>query len=296
MTDDLMAIAAGIIVGTLARYWMMSRDVRQYPSYPHAVINHLALGFLAATLGAVAVPALAAEEYTAVTFLALAATQFREVRNMEREMLGTLEHSEMVVRGPDFIEGIARTFEARNYLVLLVALITSAITFWVGLIWGVVAGILTAVAVKMLKRGKKIGDIAKVRPGDFRFEGPDLFIEDIHIMNLGLQEIRQEYEEKGRALVIEPHDDNAREILANVGQRQAIAHDAASLLGIHRDVDTAEFTPLLRRDTDTGRIGMIMVPIEPDTECLVMAVKNVPVLESALVNPLASGAGRCASD
>lgn len=296
MNINLMAIATGIIIGTLSRYWMMTRDVRQYPSYPHAVVNHLALGFLAATLGAVAVPALAAEEYTAVTFLALAATQFREVRNMERQMLETLEHSEMVARGPDFIEGIARTFEARNYLVLLVALVASGFTFWLGIVWGIPAGIITAVAVKSLKRGKKIGDIAKVRPGEFRFEGPNLFVEDIHIMNLALQEIQDIYMEKGRAVILEPYDDSAREILANVGQRQAIAHDAASLLGIHRDVDTAEFTPLLRRDTDTGRIGMIIVPIEPDIECLVMAIKNSPILESALVNPLASRAGKCASD
>jgi uncharacterized protein len=296
VSKEFWAISTGIIVGTIARYWMMRRDVRQYPSYPHAVVNHLALGFLAATLGAVAVPALAASEFTAVTFLALAATQFREVRSMERQMLDALEHSELVPRGKDFIEGIARTFEARNYLVLFVALVTSGVTLRFTMVPGILAGIIATAFVRRFMRGKVVKDIAKVRPGEFRFEGANLFVEDIHIMNLGLKDVRETYLERAKAVVLEPFDDNGREILANVGQRQAIAHEAASLLGVHRDVDTAEFTPLLRRNPDTGRIGMIIVPLEPDSKCLVMAVENVPVLESAVVNPLGSRAGRCASD
>lgn len=296
MSNVFWAIATGIAVGTLARYLMMRRDVRQYPSYPHAVVNHLSLGFLAATLGAVAIPALAAEEYTAVTFLALAATQFREVRSMERQMLVALEPSKLVPRGKDFIEGIARTFEARNYLVLFIALITSGFSLWLGFVSGILAGIITAAIMRNLMGGKAIKDIAKVRAGEFRFEEYNLFVEDIHIMNVGLKNTRKIYEERAKAVVLEPFNDNAREILANVGQRQAIAHEAASLLGIYRDVDTAEFTPLLRRNPETGRIGMIILPLEPDMECLLQAVRHVPVLESAVTKPLASRAGRCAAD
>lgn len=296
VSNVFWAIASGIAVGTLARYLMMRRDVRQYPSYPHAVVNHLSLGFLAATLGAVAIPALAAKEYTAVTFLALAATQFREVRSMERQMLVALEASKLVPRGKDFIEGIARTFEARNYLVLFIALITSGVSFWLGSASGILAGIIATAIVRKLMGGKAIKDIAKVRAGEFRFEEYNLFVEDIHIMNVGLKNTRKIYEERAKAVVLEPFNDNAREILANVGQRQAIAHDAASLLGIYRDVDTAEFTPLLRRNLDTGRIGMIILPLEPDMACLLQAVQHVPVLESAIAKPLASRAGRCAAD
>ncbi|MDW7651620.1 MAG: YIEGIA domain-containing protein, partial [Bacillota bacterium] len=241
-------------------------------------------------------PALAAQEYTAVTFLALAATQFRDVRNMEREMLEKLDRSVMVSRGPDFMEGIARTFEARNYLVLFVGLVASGVTFMSGAAPGILAGLLAAAGIRQFMRGKLIKDIAKVRPAKFRFEGANLFIEDIHIMNLGLPEVRETYKKLGRAVILEPFDDNAREILANNGQRRAIAHDAAALLGIHRDVDTPEFTPIVRRNTETGRIAMIIVPIEPDTECLLQAVQNVPVLESAIVKPLGSRAGRCAAD
>jgi uncharacterized protein len=76
----MQATFAGVIIGTLTRYYLLRRDYRQYPSYPHGVVANLSLGFIAAVIGAVAIPALAEKEFTAVTFLALAATQFREVR------------------------------------------------------------------------------------------------------------------------------------------------------------------------------------------------------------------------
>ena len=296
MQKDILTIICGVVMGTLSRYWMMRRDFRQYPSYPHATVTHLALGFVAATLGAVAIPAIAAKEYTAVTFLTLAATQFRDVRNMEREMLTALDQSKLVSRGADFIEGIARTFEARNYLVVFVSLTTSLFTFIFSPLLGILAGVFALLLVRRFMRGYLICDVAKVRAAKVHFKGPNLFVEDIHIMNLGLPEIKKIYEERGRGVILEPLDDNGREILANVGQRQAIAHDAAMLLGIHRDVDTAEFTPLVRRKADTGRVGMVIVPIEPDIECLVAAVNNVPVLESAFVSPLQSRIGRIAAD
>ena len=296
MNSEIAAIVAGITLGTVSRYWMMRRDFRQYPSYPHAVVNHLAIGFVAAVLGAVAVPAIAAKEYTAVTFLALAATQFREVRSMERDMLTAIDKTLLVSRGSDFIEGIARTFEARNYLVVFVSLLTSLITYIVSPVAGVAAGIIAIASTKYLMGGKVIGDIAVVRPAKVRFEGANLFVDDIHIMNLGLEQVQKIYEELGRAVIIEPIDDTAREILSNVGQRQAIAHDVAMLLGVRRDVDSAEYTPLLRRKLETGRVGMVIVPIEPDMKCLIEAVKNVPVLESTFVKPLKEKAGRCASD
>ena len=296
MEKDILTIICGVAMGTVARYWMMRRDFRQYPSYPHATVTHLALGFVAATLGAVAIPAIAAKEYTAVTFLALAATQFRDVRNMEREMLSALEQSKLVSRGPDFIEGIARTFEARIYLVVFVSLTTSLFAFIFSPLAGILAGVFAMLLVRRFMRGYLVRDVAKVRPAKVHFNGPNLFVEDIHIMNIALPEIKKIYEERGRGVIIEPLNDNGREILANVGQRQAIAHDTAMLLGVHRDVDTAEFTPLVRRKLDTGRVGLVIVPIEPDIECIVEAVKNVPVLESAFVKPLQAKVGRSAAD
>ena len=114
MPEYLVVIAAGILAGTLSRIILLRSDYRQYPGYPHGYLSHLLLGFIASALGAVAVPAVMKPEYTAVTFLALAAQQFREIRDMERRTLESLVRIELIMRGLDYIEGISRTFESRN--------------------------------------------------------------------------------------------------------------------------------------------------------------------------------------
>ena len=296
MDQLLTAITLGVVIGTGARYLMLRSDYRQYPTYPHGAVIHLSLGMIAAFLGAAAIPALVEREFTAVTFLALAAQQFRDVRSIERKMLEGLEQSELVPRGPDYVEGIARVFEARNYLVILIALLVSGVMIYSGFPAALAAGFLGVAAANKFMRGQTMKDIAIIREGEIRFEGPNLFVENIHFMNLGTREARETVMERGLGIIIEPLNDDARATLANTGQRQAIAHDAAAQLGIYRDVDTAEFMPLVRRNLDTGRIGLIILPIEKDVESLIKAVSGVPVLESALKKPTRSPAGREAAD
>ena len=79
MNEYTLPIAFGVIVGTLSRIYMLRSDYRQYPTYLHGKIIHIALGFIAAGLGTVAIPSILEEEFTAVTFLTIAASQFREV-------------------------------------------------------------------------------------------------------------------------------------------------------------------------------------------------------------------------
>lgn len=292
----LQAMLNGVFFGVVIRYALLKRDYRQYPSYPHGVVTHLSLGFIAAVIGSVAVPALAEREYTAVTFLALAATQFREVREMERTMLQNLDQTGLVPRGSEYIEGIARVFEARNYLVMLASLLVGGVTFWVNFFSGTVIGLVSLLASRKLMGGKVIAQIARVREGEVWFEGPNLFVEDIHFMNLGREQVKETYLKRALGVIIEPYNDNARATLASNGQRMAIAHDAAALLGVYRDVDTAEFMPIVRRDLDTGRIAMVIVPMEKDVELLIEAVKRVPVLESAFMIPLKTYIGRKAAD
>jgi len=290
------ALITGVLSGTLIRYFMLRRDYRQYPSYPHGVVTHLSLGFIAAFIGAIAIPALAEREFTAVTFLALAATQFREVRDMERMMLQKLDQTWLVPRGPDFIEGMARVFEARNYLVMLTSLLVGGAVFWGNVFLGVAAALILLLAIRKLMSGKIVAQIAHVREGEVRFEGANLYVENIHFMNLGTEYVKDVYRQKGLGVIIEPFNDDARATLSNNGQRMAIAHNAAALLGIYKDVDTAEFTPILRRDLETGRVGLVIIPIEKDLYYLLEAVKKTPVLESALSTPLKTSVGRKASD
>ncbi|MFY9114726.1 MAG: YIEGIA family protein [Dethiobacteria bacterium] len=296
MEKYLLASIAGVVAGTIGRYYMLRSDYRQYPSYPHGVVTHMSLGLIAAVLGAVAIPALAEREFTAVTFLALAATQFRDIREIERKTLTNIDRSELVARGPDYVEGIARVFESRNYLVILIAIISSGSAYYGGIEIALLTSIPAILASNRLMRGKQVGQIATVRSGEVRFEGVNLYVENIHFMNLGTERARRQVLERGLGVIIEPLDDNARETLANLGQRKAIAHEAASQLGVYRDVDTAEFMPIVRRNVDTGRIGLIILPIEKDIDCLIKAVKRVPVLESALSKPLQSAAGSGAAD
>jgi len=300
-------ILVGLVLGVLARWYLLRLDYRQYPSYPHGYLTHLAFGVIAAFVGAVAVPALAAREFTAVTFLALTAQQFRDIRNLERETLTRMEEDLLVPRGADYIEGIARVFEARNYMVIFVALLASTATQvslgypFLGLkpyasIVGVVVGAVTIFFSIKFMSGKSIGDIGVVREGKVRFDGPGLYVDDIYIMNVGLKSARKAIQEGGLGVVIEPKDDNARDTLGNLGQRQAISHDVAAVLGVKKDYATPEFTPLVRRNLENGQLGMIFVPMEPDMEALLEVVRRVPVLEATRGRAMYTRAGRKASD
>jgi hypothetical protein len=174
-----IVIATGIVAGIINRWLLLRSDYRHYPTYPHGQLIHLALGFIAASLGAVAVPAIAKPDYVAVTFLVLAAQQFREVRNMERETLMKLEESKIISRGTAYIEGIARVFEARNYLVIMTALATSAAVQLGGLKYAfLVAPIIIIITLKLMG-GSFIGDIAQVEKARVHFQGSLLMVDDV---------------------------------------------------------------------------------------------------------------------
>ncbi|KNF08711.1 hypothetical protein CLPU_5c00180 [Gottschalkia purinilytica] len=294
-------IVPAILVGFISRLAMLKIDYRQYPSYPQGVFTHLTLGIIASALGAVAVPALADNEFSAVTFLSLAAQQFREVRNLERQSLDNIEPTELVARGTAYIEDIAKAFEARNYVTMIVSLIVSIVIYLmtrmnIGLVYsisiGLIVGIVSLIYLNKAISRETLEDIAEVKIAKISFEGPLLRINDTVIMNIGSEKSRQIYKENGIAVEIIPHDKNGIETLANTGQRQAIQHNAAALLGIRKDVDEPDFTPIARRDPHTGRVVMSIVAMDPDEDCLVEAVKQTIVLESSRRKPLNSKIGR----
>ena len=296
MEHYLAVSLAGIITGVVTRFVLLRVDYRQYPGYPHGFVTHLSLGFIAAALGAVAVPALLEPDYAAFTFLALAAQQFRDIRSMERQTLESLEESELVQRGKDYIEGIARTFEARNFLVMGTAFITALITQYLGILAGGAAGIVLVLLSLLLKSGDSIGSICEVVPAKLNFKDTILYVDHINIMSVGLKSSREKILEQGLGVLIKPKNDDARATIHDIGQRLAIAHTAATILGTKKDVDLPEYTPMLRKDPDTGAVGFYIVPNEPDIEALVEAVRQAPVLESAASRPLKSRTGRYASD
>ncbi|GAB2574427.1 YIEGIA family protein [Gracilibacillus alcaliphilus] len=285
MNEYTYPILFGILIGVVARMVMLRSDYRQYPTYLHGKIIHLALGFIAASLGAVAVPAIMEMEYTAVTFLTIAASQFREVRNMERNTLTELDGYELVPRGNTYIEGIAIAFESRNYLVIFTSLATT-LAF---LIWNFYLAVLVAIVcfiiTKKYMSGSTLGEIVSVEQSTISFEGAGLYVDNIYIMNIGLPERQKEILKYGMGFIITPKNFNARTTIANLGQRQAILHDVSISLGVFRDSGTPALVPLIKRDLDDGRIGVFILPQAQDVDKAIQVIRAVPVLENAIRMP-----------
>jgi hypothetical protein len=280
--EHLVLILTAIVMGTLARILTIKEDYRQYPSYPNGYLIHLITGFIAASLGAVAIPALTTKNFVAVTFLALAIQQFRDVRKTEKESLKDLENTEYTPRGDAYIDGIAKTFESRNYFALIVALLT-ALTMqwvdskstWINIVSGVAVGFIVLFVLKRFSKGKVVGDIADVKEGKVEVKGSELYVDGIYVSNLlGTENARKLFEDEGLAVVIYPREEHFRITLDNFGQRQAILFEATRALGIKR----YHFT---RKEYETGRIVTALVPLKKEIDAFIEVVKKTPLLESS---------------
>lgn len=285
INDNMLAVIIGVVIGFISRILMLRTDYRQYPTHRHGKVIHLSLGFIAAGLGSVAVPALMEENYTAITFLGLAAQQFRDVRNMERETLSKLDGLELVPRGVTYIEGIAMVFEGRNYLVIFTAFFTSLTTIITNWKWGLLIGVISYFLNRFLMSGKNVQDIAEVKKGEVRLEGPHLYVNDIYIMNIGLTINQELIKKHGMGILIKPNNLNGIVTLANLGQRQAILHNLSTILGVYRDSGEPALVPLSKRDLNSGQLAVFFLPQDKNEEKAIEIVKLVPVLENALRLP-----------
>lgn len=285
-----IGILFGVVFGVLARLTMLRTDYRQYPTYPHGRVIHLSLGVVAAALGAVAVPSLFDKNYTAITFLSLAAQQFRDVRNMERNTLTKMDEMELVPRGGTYIEGIAMVFEGRNYLVIFTAFVSSLFAILLNAYWGIGAGLVALLIAQYFKTGKSVGHAADIEIAEVRLEGPDLYVGDIYIMNVGLAADRDIILRQGIGLILKPKNRNFRVTLANLGQRQAMLHDLSTILGVYRDSGEPQLVPLGKLDMNDGRLGLFILPQERDPEKAKQVLLKVPLLESAVRMPSESPA------
>lgn len=291
MDKYLWPVVVGTLLGFVARFILMRTDFRQYPTYPTGRIIHLSFGFIAAFIGAVAVPSVLESDWAAVTFLGLAATQFREVRKMERETLEKIDNKELVKRGEAFIEGMAQAFEGRNYIVMFAALITTLLCIYK--IWvGIIVGIILVFLVRTRIKGKMLTEMAMISEGEIRFEGPNLYVSDIHIKNVGLEESRKVIQEKAVGAIITPNNENSIVTLSHLGQRQAMLHHIANVLGSYLDSGEPDLIPLSKRDMEDGRIALFFLPREKDFAQIKEVLKHVPILDSAIRLPRQSNKGK----
>lgn len=292
MNEYTFPILYGMVTGVLARLYMLRTDYRQYPTYLHGKIIHIALGFIAAGLGTIAVPAIMEKEFTAITFLTLAASQFREVRNMERNTLTELDRYELVPRGSTYIEGIAVAFESRNYLVILTSL-SVTLTYLIFGFWAAfVVTIICFIVARILMSGSTLKDIVEIQYAKPHFEGAGLYVDDIYIMNIGIPEKRELVLKYGMGFILKPKTFNARTTIANIGQRQAILHDVSTALGVYRDTGEPSLVPLAKRDLADGRVGVFVLPQCPNKDIAVKVIGNVPALENAIRMPTESKANK----
>lgn len=295
--EYLILIATGILTGSVARLITLQIDYRQNPSYPNGYFIHLVAGFISSALGAVAIPALIEKDFAAFTFLALAVEHLRDIRRIEAESLEKLEETEFTTRGAAYIDGIAKTFEARNYISLLTALATvfamllfDSVQRDLNMILGILAGTIVFLALKVFTKGKRIGDICTIRPGEIKVEGSELFVDGIFVSsNLGTDYSRELFKNEGIAVVIEPKKDIFRITLENYGQRQAILFEALRTFGVKR----YHFT---RRSFSTGQIIIAFIPVIHDINKLIEVLKQTPILENSrkirrlIKNPFIGGA------
>ncbi|MGI6663497.1 MAG: YIEGIA domain-containing protein [Bacillota bacterium] len=126
------------------------------------------------------------------------AEQFRSIRGMERDSLKALEDNELVPRGTEYIENIARVFETRYYIVIVVAAATAL-------------GVLAAVSAhggRLGRRGLHVGrrphsgrdhrrDGRVWRAAPVAVRGSDVWVGDILIFSVGLKESQEFIREMG---------------------------------------------------------------------------------------------------
>lgn len=292
MTPYLLPVLIGILFGFISRITLLRTDFRQYPTYPQGRMIHLSFGFIAAFIGAVAIPAVLESDWTAVTFLGLAATQFRDVRKMERETLEKIDEDELVKRGTPFIEGMAQAFESRNYLVMFTGLVTTlcaVFSIWFGIVGGIVMLIIVR---KNMSNNSALLNIADVTEGEIYFKGPTLYVDDIVIKNVGLEESRKIITEKAVGVIVKPFNQNSIVTLSHLGQRQAMLHQVATVLGSYLDSGEPAFVPLAKRNLEDGRIALFIMPREKDFHQIQTVIEHVPVLDSALRMPRKADKGK----
>ncbi|MCU6711932.1 YIEGIA family protein [Paenibacillus sp. J5C_2022] len=274
----LVMIVTASVAGLLARALTIKQDYRQYPSHPNGYLIHFVTGALAAALGAFIVPTLMTKNFVAVTFLSLAIQQFREVRKTERDSLKDLEGSEYTTRGDSYIDGIAKTFEARNYFALLVAFAVSLtmqilqLPDWIEIAAGLLVGLLLFVLLRRFTRGKSVEDIANITQGSIEIKGSELYVDGMLVTNAaGEEEAKQFFTEEGIAAVIHPHKPQLRIVLEHFGQRQAMLFEVTRAIGKKRYC----FQNLME-----GKVIIALVPIIHNFELMRETLLNTPLLET----------------
>ena len=166
------AFITAMIIGTLCRFFVLRVKDKQYPSRPQDYIEQIIVAALASSLGAIALPALIDKEFSALTFLAVGIQQFQSLSQQEQITLENIEKDEIIEKGQPYINEIASTYEARSYISLFSALISSIIYIYVArkydagilscTLLAILGGVIVALIFRRLLRRKSVNDVADI--------------------------------------------------------------------------------------------------------------------------------------
>lgn len=285
------AFIVSAVIGILARFIVLRITDKQYPSRPQDYLEQIIMSGLAASLGAIAFPALIDKEFSALTFFAVAIQQFQGVASQERITLKNIDENELVPKGAAYIEEIASTYEVRSYISLFSSLGASVIYIFLArrykleAIWCALAaaiiGIIIGLIFRRYLRRNSLGDIADVVEAKITFEESALLVNEVFINNIGLEATRKRYIEDGLAVEIIPKNMGDFGVISDVGQREAILHNIYLHLGINKDVDEVDIIATSKTDLNKNTIVIPFIPILKDIELMKEVIKSTPIIEAS---------------
>lgn len=290
LNEDLFrhAFIVALLIGILCRGLVLRITDKQYPTRPQDYLEQIIISGLSASLGAIALPALIDKEFAALTFFAVAIQQFQGLSQQERITIENIDNMEVVPKGTSYVEDIASTYESRSYISLFSSLVASAVyiifarRYKFGIlicsILALIGGIIVAMIFRRFLRRNSIGDVADIKVANLNFEGPLLRVNEVVISNIGLEETRKKYIEKGLAIEIIPKTLGDFGIINDEGQRQAILHNVFIHMGIDKDVDEKDIIAISRTDLNNMSVVFPYIPIIKDVDMLINVVKSTPIL------------------
>ena len=291
IADDLFrrAFIVALFIGILCRGLVLRVTDKQYPSRPQDYLEQIIISGLAASLGAIAFPALIDKEFSALTFFAVAIQQFQGISQEEKITIENIDNQEVVPKGEAYIEEIASTYESRSYISLFSSLAASVIYIYVArayklgflpctILAVIGASIVGIIFKRYLKRGS-IGDIADVVEAKINFDGPILKVNDVFISNIGLDDTRNKYLKDGIAIEIIPKNIKGYGIVSDQGQRQAILNNLYIHFGINKDLDEKDLLAITKVDFKKNTVVIPYLPIIKDMNEVMKVVKSTPILE-----------------
>lgn len=293
IADDVFrrAFIVALFIGILCRGLVLRVTDKQYPTRPQDYLEQIIVSGLAASLGAIAFPALIDKEFSALTFFAVAIQQFQGISQEEKITIENIDNSEVVPKGAAYIEEISSTYESRSYISLFSSLVASVIYLYFAraykfgflpcTILAIIGGAIVGLIFKRYLRRRSVGDIADVVEAKIKFEGPILYVNDVYISNIGLDATKDRYINEGIAIEVIPKDMKAYGIISDLGQRQAILHNLYIHFGINKDVDEKDLLAITKMDFEKNTLVIPYLPLVKDIDELIKVVKSAPILEVA---------------